>query len=232
MIPKTIHYFWFGRGEKPDKIKYCIDTWHKMMPDYEIKEWNEDNYDVRKHRYTSEAYDAKVWSFITDYARHDIIYRNGGIYLDTDVELIKSLDPIVKLGKPFGGIDSMGWFTSGLGMGGPAGARIFKLLMGDYVCSSVFRKDGSVRYNINCQHEINVMTKLGLRRWCKEICEIGGMVLYPQEYFCPLDFATDKLEITPNTYSIHHYTCTWMPDKMKQRLVEQHPELQERYKSN
>ena len=180
--------------------------------------------------YTSQAYDKKIWAFVSDYARHDILYEHGGIYLDTDVELIKSLDPIVEEGKPFGGLDSFGWFTSGLGYGGPKGSPIFRVLRDDYKYSKVILKSGTLNMMINTQHEINVMAKCGIKRGSNEIQTVGGMVIYPKEYFCPVDFNTNKCEITDNTYSIHHYTCTWMSDETKRKLIEKHPELAERYK--
>lgn len=233
MIPKVIHYCWFGRGPKPEKIQKCIDSWSKIMPDYEIKEWDEDNWDVRKHLYTSQAYDVKKYAFVSDYARYDILFNNGGIYLDTDVELLKSLDPIVQEGKPFGGLDSSsGWFTSGLGMGGPRHSKIFNLIRLDYCCSTAVDKFGKIRYNTNVSHEISIMSRLGIKRGSNEIQEVGGMVLYPKEYFCPIDFITNKINITDNTYSIHHYTCTWMPKEMIDDLIKRYPELKERYSNN
>ena len=96
MIPKVIHYCWFGKNELPEDAKRCIASWKKFCPDYEIIEWNETNYDVRKNKYMSDAYDEKKWAFVSDYARIDIIYNYGGIYLDTDVELLRPLDELLK----------------------------------------------------------------------------------------------------------------------------------------
>jgi hypothetical protein len=126
-------------------------------------------------------------------------------------------------------LDSFGWFTSGLGMGGPRHSKIFNLLRLDYCCSTAVDKFGNIRYNTNVSHEISIMSRLGIKRGSNEIQEVGGMTLYPKEYFCPIDFNTNKINITDNTYSIHYYTCTWMPDEMINNLIKQHPELKERY---
>ena len=102
MITKTIHYCWFGRGELPEKAKQCIESWKKFCPDYEIKEWNEDNFDMNSCAYVKEAYEAKKWAFVSDYARFEILYKYGGLYFDTDVELVKSFDDIVSKGTFMG----------------------------------------------------------------------------------------------------------------------------------
>lgn len=116
MIPKIIHYCWFGGGELPQMQKKCIESWKKFCPDYEIKEWNESNYDVHKVPYISEAYDAGKMAFVSDYARLDIIYKHGGIYLDTDVEIIKSLEPLLEH-TCFLGAERDGIVATGLGFG-------------------------------------------------------------------------------------------------------------------
>lgn len=95
MIPKKIHYFWVGDKPMPEKNKACIESWKKFCPDYEIIEWNESNYDFSVCKYMAQAYEAKLWGFVPDYARLDIIYQKSGIYLDTDVELLQSLDNLL-----------------------------------------------------------------------------------------------------------------------------------------
>lgn len=101
-IPKIIHYCWVGGANKPKSVQYCIDTWKKYCPDYEIIEWNEDNYDFSKNQYMKEAYNSKKWGFVPDYARLDIIYQHGGIYMDTDVEMVASLDSLLEYEGFFG----------------------------------------------------------------------------------------------------------------------------------
>ena len=106
MIPKKIHYCWVGGNSKPPLVKKCIQSWKKYCPDYEIIEWNESNYDISKNIYMKQAYEAKKWAFVTDYMRLDIIYEHGGIYLDTDVELIKNIDDLLS-NEAFAGIESI-----------------------------------------------------------------------------------------------------------------------------
>ena len=131
MIPKIIHYCWFGRGEKPELLKHCIESWKKYCPDYEIKEWNEENFDVNMFQYTSEAYKMKKYAFVSDVARVWIVYNYGGIYLDTDVELKQSLDDFLKYDGWFAS-DSIKFVATGLGFGGIKGNKIVKAILDDY----------------------------------------------------------------------------------------------------
>ncbi len=139
MIPKVIHYCWFGGGEKSRLMKKCIKSWKKYCPDYEIIEWNEDNFDVNGIEFTKGAYNAKKWAFVTDYARLDIIYKHGGIYLDTDVELLKPLDELLKY-KGFFGFEEMGMVNTGVGFGAEKGNLLVKQMRDDYN-NDVYSKD-------------------------------------------------------------------------------------------
>lgn len=137
MITKTIHYCWFGRGELPEKAKQCIESWKNFCPDYEIKEWNEDNFDMNSCAYVKEAYEAKKWAFVSDYARFEILYKYGGLYFDTDVELVKSFDDIVSKGTFMGlqpgkkAVHGMEYEVNpGLGLGSEPGVEVFKEIIG------------------------------------------------------------------------------------------------------
>lgn len=139
MITKTIHYCWFGRGELPEKAKQCIESWKKFCPDYEIKEWNEDNFDMNSCAYVKEAYEAKKWAFVSDYARFEILYKYGGLYFDTDVELVKSFDDIVSKGTFMGlqpgkkTVHGMEYEVNpGLGLGSEPGVEVFKEIIEFY----------------------------------------------------------------------------------------------------
>lgn len=199
------------------------------MPDYEIKEHNEGNYDVRKILFTSQAYDKKKWAFITDYARFNILYNEGGIYLDADVELIKSLDPIVEKGNPFGGFDKVGYFNSALGIGGQKGTRIFGLIAHEYDAATFVRPNGKIRWIYNYMREANVLNKLGYKAGNVGFQTIGGMDIYPAEYFSPYDYVENKIVLTDNTYSIHHILSSWMTEDIKRKIVEIHPKLKDKY---
>ncbi len=139
-IPKVIHYFWLGGAEKPESVKKCIESWKKNCPDFEIKEWNESNYDVHKHPYMEKAYREKRWAFVPDYGRLDVMYNYGGIYLDTDVEVLKDLSPLCEY-KAFKGFENEKFVNDGQGFGCVPGLPIFLEMMACY--------DGNEPYDVS-----------------------------------------------------------------------------------
>ena len=207
MIPKTIHYCWFGHNAKPELFQRCIASWKKHCPDYEIIEWNEDNFDLSQNNYVQEAYEAKKWAFVTDYARLWVIYNYGGIYLDTDVELLRSPDKLLD-DTGFMGFDEKGIVASGLGFGAQKGNKIIAELLRDYEDVPFLLPDGS--FDLTPCPDRNTAT---LERLCMDMDPAGGrfmdMTFYPREYFCPMDYYTGKKTITKTTYSIHHYCASW-----------------------
>lgn len=208
MIPKIIHYFWFGHNPLPDLAQKCIASWKKFCPDYEIKEWNENNYDVRKIPYISQAYDAKKYAFVSDYARFDILYEYGGIYLDTDVELIKPLDELLKYGA-FCGVEQPGALNAGLGMATQTKMPIFHEILNSYQSDKFINIDGSYNLKTVVTRVSDIFKKYGFSDK-EEIQEIAGFKIYPKEYFCPKSMLTGELSITSNTYSIHHFNASWV----------------------
>ena len=214
MIPKIIHYCWFGRNPLPESAVKCIDSWKKFFPDYEIKEWNEDNFDVNIIPYTREAYEAKKYAFVSDYARMWILYHHGGLYFDTDVEVIKSMDDIVARG-PFMGIEveatsgTTPLVAPGLGLGVNPGLGLYKEILEYYAPLHFLSEDGSFNQVTVVKHVTNVLVENGLKQ-TNELQEVAGVWIYPREYFNPLDDNTGKLVITENTRSIHWYTKTWL----------------------
>ena len=215
MIPKIIHYCWFGRNPLPESAIKCINSWKKFFPDYEIKEWNEDNFDVNIIPYTKEAYEAKKYAFVSDYARFWILYHHGGLYFDTDVEVIKAMDDIIELG-PFMGVEvgatSGGeppLVAPGLGLGVNPGLGLYKEILDYYKGLSFLNKDGSPNQVTVVTHTTNVLIKHGLKN-SNEIQEVAGVWIYPRDYFNPLNDNTGKLDITKNTRSIHWYSKTWL----------------------
>ena len=144
-IPKKIHYCWFGRNPLPESAKKCIESWKKYCPAYEIIEWNENNFDLTENRYAREAYEQKKWAFVSDYARLKIVYEQGGIYMDVDVELIKPLDELTELDGYMGfekEIDGQMWIATGLGFGARAGHPIVGALLKDYEDIPFIKEDG------------------------------------------------------------------------------------------
>src|SRR5574344_578528 len=217
MIPKIIHYCWFGGNPLPESAKKCIASWRKFLPDYEIKEWNESNFDVNRIPYTREAYIAKNYAYVSDYARMWILYNYGGLYFDTDVEVIRNLDDIISRGG-FMGQESDEAHTNaynglglnpGLGLGAPPKSDLIKKILDSYEHNHVFSWTGKITKNI--VYRVSQCLRLYPKHDIGNgIFEQGGVVIYPPEYFCPKDYVTGKLSITENTRSIHHFMASWI----------------------
>lgn len=207
-IPKIIHYCWFGRNPLPELALRCIASWKKFLPDYEIKEWNEDNYDVKKIPYIAEAYNAKKYAFVSDYARFDILYEFGGIYFDTDVEVIKDITPIIENGA-FAGVECAGALAAGLGIASPARMDVFTEIMDSYKEDHFVNLDGSLNLKTVVARVSDIFRNHGFSDELK-IQKIAGVTIYPYEYFCPINPFNGKMTITDNTYTIHHYAQSWM----------------------
>lgn len=213
MIPKTIHYCWFGRNPLPASAIKCINSWRKFFPDYEIKEWNEDNFDVNMIPYTAEAYQAKKYAFVSDFARFWILYHYGGVYFDTDVEVIRPMEDILERG-PFMGIEVEGTPSShplvnpGLGIATEARCELSKNMI-DYYSSTHFMLNGEI-----VKHDTVVMATSRLLMKEGEISsnefnKVGNIWIYPKDFFNPYDDITGRLEMTANTRSIHWYSRSW-----------------------
>lgn len=214
MIPKTIHYCWFGGNTMPELAKKCIASWKKYCPDYEIIEWNETNYDVNKCVYMKEAYQAQKWGFVPDYARFDIIYHHGGIYLDTDVELLQSIDDFLK-NAAFMGFEDEDHVNPGLIIGGEKGNKAFESIMYWYETNHFINESGEMNLTASPVIVSSILEKMGL---CKEQSMQllnGILTIYPKDYFCPMDYYTGDMKITQNTVSIHHYYASWLTPNQK-----------------
>lgn len=207
MIPKTIHYCWFGRGELSTKAKKCIQSWKKYCPDYEIIEWNEDNFDVHQNEYTKKVYAEKKYAFLSDYARLKIVYEQGGIYLDVDVELVKSLDDLLENDAYFG-FETKEFINTGVGFGAKKGSIAVKTLLEEYNQLLDGTKDVIGCPKLNTEGVI----KLGLER-NGQLQKLADCTVYPADYFNPYDDPTGRLNKTKNTYSIHWYAKSWLDKK-------------------
>lgn len=214
MIPKKIHYCWFGGKELTSEAKACIKSWEKCMPDYEIIRWDESNVDLDSCQYAKEAYQHKKWAFVSDYYRYEILYRYGGIYLDTDVKMIKSLEPILNQGPYFGREQERdgGLVASGLGMAAEANDAFYKEMLDSYQTESFVNPDGSE----NLKTVVTRMTELLIAhgydpdRPYEDIQELNGIRIYPGEYFCPKGY-DGRTNVTPNSYTVHLYRASWYP---------------------
>ena len=206
-IPKTLHYCWFGGNPKPEKVLTCIESWKKFCPDYKIIEWNEQNYDCSRALYTKQALERKQWAFVTDYARLEILYQHGGIYVDTDVELIRPLDDLLQY-DAFFGFQNNNQVASGLGCGARKGHPLLLELLKDY--DRPFIMENGMEDHGNCPgRNTETLVRLGLRADGTRQT-LADAEFFPVDSFCPMNFTTGKLTITPNTYSIHHFHSSAM----------------------
>ena len=219
-IPKIIHYCWFGNNPLPELAQKCISSWEKFFPDYEIKEWNEQNYDVNKILYTKQAYEAKKYAFVSDYARFDILYQYGGLYFDTDVEVIKDLHSIIECGA-FIGVEKgqKSLLAAGLGIASPAASLIYAEILESYQKENFINQDGSYNLKTVVERVTDIFKKHGFIEEDKKQY-IADTIIYPSEYFCPKDPDTGLVTLTENSYMIHHYDGSWLSKGMKKLYQE------------
>ncbi|MEE1505250.1 MAG: glycosyltransferase, partial [Acutalibacteraceae bacterium] len=200
-------------GEFSDLMKACMDSWKKHCPDYEIIEWNETNSNFGDNKYAKDAYEAGKWAFVSDYMRNKIIYENGGIYLDTDVMLLKSLDPLLKHEAYIGWEE--GSVNTGLGFGAEKGNLIVKEFMDHYDNMEFWAAPGVINNIIEPTVVKNILINHGMEVRDDIIQQVESFTVYPREYFCPLDIRLNKTKKTPNSYSVHYYTATWYTEEQK-----------------
>ncbi len=208
MIPKIIHYCWFGDKKMPAAAKRCIESWRRFCPEYELREWNESNFDFSENRYAQQAYEHKKWAFVTDYVRMAVLVRYGGIYLDTDVEIIRSFDPLLEC-DGFCGVEGE-FIASGLALGAIPDHPVILALEKFYGTQDFLDADGKPDLTSSANLQAPVLEQLGFdRKRAGVIQRFSGMTVYPAEYFCPKSFRDGTLRLTPNTFSIHHYSASW-----------------------
>lgn len=210
MIPKIIHYCWFGRGTMPGSIQKNIDAWRRLLPDYRFVLWNEDNFDCSALPYTREAYENKKYAFVSDVARLQALKTQGGIYLDTDVELLKSLDPF--LDHPaFTGFERERYLATGL-IGAEKDSPWIEEFLALYEDLHFVREDGSFDLTPNVRRITEYMVAAHGLKTDNRFQEFPGLLtIYPGDYFSPLDSLTRKIHKTENTVAIHHFTGSWEP---------------------
>lgn len=212
-IPKTIHYIWLGNNPLPKTIQKCIESWKTMCPDYVIKRWDESNLNIDCCKYCRQAYDAKKYAFASDVLRFNILYKEGGIYLDVDVELLKPLDELL-YNHAFMGFEQKGALNPGLILGAKKNCKLIKDIYETYQNDDFIMKDGSYNLNTVCIRTTDYLLKKGLIL-NNEMQMIDNTVIYPTEFFCPLSPITDKKEITKKSFAIHLYYASWFNRKAK-----------------
>lgn len=212
MIPKVIHYCWFGGNPLPELAQRCIASWKKYCPDYEIIEWNESNFDINCCDYVKEAYEAKKWAFVSDVARLFALVNYGGIYMDTDVEVLRPLDDFLGY-EAVSGFEAKERIPTGL-MACREGQPLFEELLHDYDNVHFLKADGSYDTTTNVIRITNICLKYGLRL-DNTLQTVNGFTLFPYDYFCPKDFETKIITLTENTYTIHHFDGSWLSEEDK-----------------
>lgn len=221
-IPRVIHYCWFGGNPLPELAVRCIESWKKYCPEYEIKEWNESNFNLDACAYVREAYQAKKWAFVSDYARFEILYRYGGLYFDTDVELIGSIDDILHKGAFLGVERDCGGnlqlpVNPGLGMAAAPGLSFYADILEMYNSLHFLNEDGTYNQTTVVKYTTELLSERGLMN-TEAVQTVAGINIYPWDYFCPMRYGTGELTITENTRSIHHYSASWLSEHGQKEL--------------
>lgn len=214
-IPQIIHYCWFGGNPLPELAKQCIASWKKYCPNYEIKEWNENNFDVNSCDYVREAYEAKKWAFVSDVVRLYALVNYGGIYMDTDVEVLKPLDDILSY-EAVSGFQHQNTIPTGL-MACKKGNALFDELLHEYDEIHFKLSDGTYDLTSNVRRITKTCLKYGfIPNNTKQT--VNSFTIFPPEYFCPKNPDTGVINITKNTYTIHHFDASWKSDAERKAI--------------
>lgn len=213
LIPKKLHYMWLGRNPLPDNLKRCIESWRQYCPDYEIIEWNEDNYDIKKCPYMRQAYDNKAYGFVPDYARLDILYNEGGFYLDTDVEIKRNIDDLL-FQEAFCGVEKWQVINFGGLSGAVKGHPMIKRFLDAREDIMFLNPDGKQNRNTCGFYDTRVAVDAGYKI-DGTTQNVGGMNIYAYDYFQPYDYMSGIINETKNTHSIHWFNGGWLDENMK-----------------
>jgi hypothetical protein len=211
-IPKIIHYVWVGGKPLPSLAERCIESWRKFCPDYEIKRWDETNFDISSNQYCKEAYDMKKFAFVSDYIRLYALVNYGGVYMDTDVELLKPIDSYLAH-QSFSGFEDEKRIPTGI-MACEKDFPLFCELLSEYCDRKFLLPDGSMNVITNCRYITDLCLKKGLVL-INKLQAIDGFTLYPNDVFCPRSFSTGKYNVTENTVAIHHFNGSWLDESRK-----------------
>jgi len=219
LIPKIIHYTWFSGEPIPESLQLCIDSWKKFCPDYEIIRWDTDNYDIHKSPYMEQAYAHKKWGFVSDYARLDFLYQYGGVFMDTDVELIHNLDCF--LYQPaFSGTEKWGIVSSAV-LGACPGNPVIRSLLDYRKDFSFMNADGSLNLTSSGTYDTIPLVERGLKvNGETQVIADGQMVVYSSDFFQPYDYTSGETNLTQNTYAIHHFDGGWLSEDERRRRAE------------
>ncbi|WP_078545754.1 glycosyltransferase family 32 protein [Litchfieldia alkalitelluris] len=216
-IPKIIHYCWFGEKDKPGIVKKCIESWNKYLIDYEIIEWNEDNFDISSIPYVNQAYQSKKFAFVSDYVRVYALYNYGGIYLDTDVEVFKSFDNLLHHDS-FWGFEQENYIATST-IGATRENTIIKSFLESYKNKDFKLGDGSFNETTNVAFITKMLEEMGLVRDGSYQKINDNDCIYPQTHFSPYDYINCRVLKTCQTYTIHHFYKSWLPFRTRVKTV-------------
>lgn len=217
-IPKVIHYCWFGKNQEPELMQQCIESWKKYLPDYELVLWNEDSFDINSNLFVKEAYQEKKWAFVSDYVRLYALKHHGGLYMDTDVEVLKNLDSFLSH-DAFSGYDNDTHIPTGI-MGAFKEHPWIELLIGYYEDLHFINTDGTLNTKTNAA----IITEMTTQHYDFDY-KIGyqelkdGLIIYPKDYFCPKSYYDGEIRLTDNTHTIHHFNGSWHSRYDRFRLI-------------
>lgn len=215
MIPKVIHYCWFGGNSLPPLALKCIDSWKRYLPEYKIKEWNEDNFPYQDYIFAKEALESKKFAFVSDVARLHALKYEGGIYMDTDVEVLKPLDNLLNQ-VAFSGFENDDFVPTGI-MASVKGGQWVSELLTYYDGKSFFNENGEMETTANTYIITQMMKKRGFKMNNTFQKHKDYVSFYPKDYFCPKSYKTGSIDVTDNTYCIHHFAQSWIPKRRKLR---------------
>lgn len=213
MIPKIIHCCWFGGKSMPNNVIELLNGWKTINPDYEVIVWNEDNFDYSLNQYAREAYENKKWAFVSDYARLKVLFDYGGIYMDTDVEVVKSLDSLLT-NKAFSGFEDDKNIPTGT-MGSEKGNKWIRLLLDYYENKSFIKPSGDLDLTTN----VKIITEITFRNYHMNLNnsfqDLGDVTFYPSDVLCAKSKSDGTICKTDNTITIHHFYGSWTTPKIK-----------------
>ncbi len=208
LIPKTINYCWFGRQPMTELAQKCLDSWNRYLPNYKQVLWNEDSFDVESNQFTKQAYECKKYAFVSDYVRLYALYHNGGIYMDTDVEIIKNIDEFLEY-SAFSGFESSNFIPTGI-MGAVQQHPWIERFLDYYKDKSFIREDGSMDLVPNVVFMTQISEQeFGFKKGNEFQILKNDVHIFPKDYFCPKIWETKEIKLTQNTYTIHHFAYSW-----------------------